>query len=394
MHFQRKDATYPVLQEFGDGIMIIVQSPLRVSLFGGGTDFPDFYLNEGGAVLSTTIDKFIFVTAKWRFDHKLRVGYTKTELVDDLDGIEHELIREAFRLTGIRSGVEITTMGDIPSEGSGLGSSSTVTVGALLALHELRGIRVPTEKLAEDACRIEIDILGKPIGIQDQYAAAFGGMRHIEFTQEGIVRLNPVRLSAETIRRLNENLLLFYTGTTRSSAKILEEQRDKIEERSNILREMKGLVSLAKTEIEAGNLDEIGHMLHYTWVLKKRLASKISNPELDEMYNAGRGAGALGGKIIGAGGGGFLMLYCPNGTRDAVRSSLAKLRELPFRLEPDGAKVILNYPRSVTTNDIAHETRQEFVSVKSFVQRSKASEQNLNESNDKKKTDIERVMKT
>jgi D-glycero-alpha-D-manno-heptose-7-phosphate kinase len=327
-------------------------------------------MNEGGAVLSTTIDKYIFVTAKWRFDHKLRVGYTKTELVENLEEIEHELIREAFRLTGILSGVEITTMGDIPSEGSGLGSSSTVTVGALLALHELRGNRVSTEKLAEDACRIELDILKKPIGIQDQYAAAFGGMRHIEFTQEGIVRLNPVRLSADTVRSLNENLLLFYTGKTRKSVTILEEQRSNIASRTEILKEMKGLVSLAKSEIEAGNLDEIGHMLHYTWVLKKRLASRISNPKIDEMYDAGRDAGALGGKIIGAGGGGFLMLYCPNGTRRAVRAALHHLREQPFQLEPDGAKVILNYPRSVTTNDVAHETRQEFISVKSFVPRS------------------------
>lgn len=350
--------------------MIIVQAPLRVSLFGGGTDFPDFYLEEGGAVLSTTIDKYIFVTAKWRFDHMLRVGYTKTELVDNLEDIEHELIRESFRLTGIRSGVEISTMGDIPSEGSGLGSSSTVTVGALLALHELRGNRVSTEKLAEDACRIELDILKKPIGIQDQYAAAFGGMRHIEFTEEGIVRLNPVRLGADTVRNLNENLLLFYTGTTRKSSSILEEQQNNIGRRIEILREMKGLVSLAKKEIEAGRLDEIGHMLHYTWVLKKRLASKISNPEIDELYAAGRKAGALGGKIIGAGGGGFLLLYCPNGTREAVRRTLSSLRELPFQLEPDGAKVILNYPRSVTTNDVAHETRQEFISVKSVVQRS------------------------
>lgn len=350
--------------------MIIVQSPLRVSLFGGGTDFPDFYLNEGGAVLSTTIDKYIFVTAKWRFDDKLRVGYTKTELVDNLDEIEHELIRESFRLTGIKSGVEVTTMGDIPSQGSGLGSSSTVTVGSLLALHELRGRRVTQDQLAEEACHIELDILGKPIGIQDQYAAAFGGIRHMEFTPEGEVRLNPVRLSTETVRSLNENLLLFYTGKTRKSVSILEEQQNNIADRISILREMKGLVSLARGEIEAGNLDEIGHMLHYTWALKKRLASKISNPELDHLYKTGRKAGALGGKVIGAGGGGFLMLYCPNGTRERVRNALGNLREQPFQLEPDGAKAILNYPRSVTMNEVAHEVRQEMVSVRSVVRKS------------------------
>jgi D-glycero-alpha-D-manno-heptose-7-phosphate kinase len=195
------------------------------------------------------------------------------------------------------------------------------------------------------------------------------------------------------LRGLNENLLLFYTGITRQSASILEEQRNNIEERINILREMKGLVAMAKTEIEAGNLDEIGHMLHYTWVLKKRLASRISNPKLDEMYSAGRKAGALGGKIIGAGGGGFLMLYCPNGTRESVRSALGELRELPFQLEPDGAKVILNYPRSVTTNDIAHETRQEFIAVKSIVQRSNAGKNHLGIEKTVEKKDLEKVNK-
>ena len=343
--------------------MIIVQSPLRVSLFGGGTDFPDFYLKEGGEVLSTTIDKYIFVTAKRRFDQKLRVGYTKTELVDSLDGIEHELIREAFRMTGIQAGVEITTMGDIPSTGSGLGSSSTVSVGSLLALYELQGLKVLPDRLAKEACRIEIDILHKPIGIQDQYAAAFGGMSHMEFTQQGEVILNPVRLSAETVRNLNENLLLFYTDMTRQSATILEEQKGNIGDRTSILREIKGLVSLAKKELEVGNLDDIGHMLHYTWSLKKRLASKISNPDIDAMYEAGRNAGALGGKIIGAGGGGFLLLYCPIEHRDSVRAALSGLREQPFQLEPDGAKVILNYPRSVTLNDIALHSRRDTISV-------------------------------
>ncbi len=343
--------------------MIIVQSPLRISLFGGGTDFPGFYLNEGGAVLSTTIDKYIFVTAKRRFDQMLRIGYTKTELVQNLDDIEHELIRESFRMTDIQAGVEITTMGDIPSAGSGLGSSSTICVGSLLALYELQGLRVLPDQLAEEACRIEIDMLHKPIGIQDQYAAAFGGMNQMEFTQQGEVSVNPVRLSTETARNLNENLLLFYTDVTRQSAMILKEQKENIGDRTGILREMKGLVYLAKKELEGGNLDDIGHMLHYTWSLKKRLASKISNPDIDAMYKTGRKAGALGGKIIGAGGGGFLLFYCPTECRDRVRAALSGLRELPFRLEPDGAKVILNYPRSETPSDIDLHSRMGAVSV-------------------------------
>ena len=249
--------------------MIIVQSPLRVSLFGGGTDFPDFYLEEGGCVLSSTIDKYIFITVKNRFDKYLRVGYTITELVENLDEIKHELIREALRKTGIMQGVELTTMGDIPSAGSGLGSSSTVTVGTLQALYTYLGEIVPAERLAREACEIEIDILGKPIGVQDQYIAAYGGLRFIEFSKEGEISVESVFITRETQRKLGENLLLFYTGTTRSSADILIEQKQNIPDRKPVLREMKNLALSARKELEVGNVDEIGHMLHYSWNLKK-----------------------------------------------------------------------------------------------------------------------------
>lgn len=326
--------------------MIIVQSPLRVSFFGGGTDFPDFYLEEGGCVLSSTIDKYIFITVKNRFDKHLRVGYTKTELVENLEDIKHELIREALRKAGIIQGVEITTMGDIPSAGSGLGSSSTVTVGTLQALYTYLGEIVPAERLAREACEIEIDILGMPIGVQDQYIAAYGGLRFIEFSKEGEISVESVVITRETQRKLGENLLLFYTGTQRSSADILIEQKQNIPDRKPVLREMKNLALSARKELEVGNVDEIGHMLHYNWNLKKKLASRISNEEIDAMYEAGRKAGAYGGKITGAGGGGFMLLYCPNEKQDRVRDALCNYQEVPFRLEPDGAKVVFNYQRS------------------------------------------------
>ena len=326
--------------------MIIVQSPLRVSFFGGGTDFPGFYLEEGGCVLSSTIDKYIFVTVKNRFDNYLRVGYTKTELVEDLEDLKHELIRESLRKAGIIQGVEITTMGDIPSAGSGLGSSSTVIVGTLQALYTYLGEIVPAERLAREACEIEIDILGKPVGVQDQYIAAYGGLRFIEFSSNGDISVESVVISQETQRRLGENLLLFFTGTTRSSVDILSEQRENISNRIPVLREMKNLAFSARKELEAGNVDEIGHMLHYGWNLKKQLASRISNEEIDSMYKAGRKAGAHGGKITGAGGGGFMLLYCPKENQDQVREVFRNYQEVPFRLEPDGAKVVFNYQRS------------------------------------------------
>lgn len=325
--------------------MIIVQTPLRVSFFGGGTDFPDFYCAEGGAVLTSTIDKYIFVTVKRRFDHLLRVGYTKTEMVESVDEIHHELIREALRKTEILEGIEITTMGDIPSAGTGLGSSSTVTVGALQALYTLLGEIVPAERLAHEACDIELGVLHKPIGVQDQYIVAYGGMRLLEFLPDGSVSVEKVHLHPDYRRRLNDNLMLFFTGVTRSADKILSEQKKNMDGRWSVLRQLKKMAFSARGELEKGNLDAIGELLHEGWELKKQLATQISNESIDQIYNAARRAGALGGKITGAGGGGFLLLYCPYEKQDAVRNALRGLVELPFKLGSDGSKVIFNYKR-------------------------------------------------
>jgi len=296
-------------------------------------------------VLTTSIDKYIFVTVKSRFDEKIRVGYTKTEMVNHLDELQHELICEALRKSGIRKGVEITTMGDIPSEGSGLGSSSTVTVGALHAMYSYLGDLVSAEQLASEACDIEINILGKPIGIQDQYIAAYGGLRFMEFTQNNEIIINKIEIDEVVTRRINENTMLFFTGITRHSHTILNEQKDKIRKRSSILDEMKQIAYIARDQLQAGNLDCIGDLLHESWLLKKQLASRVSNSAIDEMYAVARRAGALGGKVAGAGGGGFLILYCPHEKQDAVREALCYLQELPFKLEKDGSKVIFNYQR-------------------------------------------------
>jgi D-glycero-alpha-D-manno-heptose-7-phosphate kinase len=325
--------------------MIIVQTPIRVSLFGGGTDFPGYFRSEGGCVLTSAIDKYVFVTIKKRFDDLVRVGYTRTELVSDVSEVQHELIREAMCRTGIRSGVEITTMADIPSAGSGLGSSGAVTVGSLHAMYVYQGELIVAERLAREACEIEIDKLTKPVGVQDQYIAAYGGFRWMEFRPGGEVALERLCLPDGLERQLNESLLLFFTGITRDSSSILTEQESKIQARMAELREIKDIAREARTELTAGNLESIGALLHQSWEIKRRLASKVSNGSIDELYQAARRAGALGGKITGAGGGGFLLLYCPAGRRSAVRQAMHGLRELPFQFEPDGSKVIFNYRR-------------------------------------------------
>ncbi len=322
--------------------MIIVQTPLRVSFLGGGTDFEEFYMNHGGAVLSTAIDKYVFVIVKERFDDMIYANYSKKEIVDNFDKLEHELIRESMRITGVAKGIEITTLADVPANGTGLGSSSSVTVGLLQALYAYQGELKTAETLAREACQIEINTLKKPIGKQDQYIVAYGNMRFITFNNSG-VKVEIIELSSEDKRRLNGNLLLFYTGLATNSSEVLSEQKANINDRLETLSEMREFAFEAKDVILAGAFDELGKLLDRSWKLKKQLASKISNSKIDEIYEAARKAGAIGGKIAGSGGGGFLLLYCPKERQDEVRKALKGLRELPFRFEQDGSKVIFNY---------------------------------------------------
>ena len=325
--------------------MIVVQTPLRISFLGGGTDFEDFYSKHGGAVLSTSIDKSVFVIVKERFDNKIYANYSKKEIVDAVDELQHELIREAMRTSGVTKGVEITTLADIPTRGTGLGSSSSVTVGLLQALYTYRGELKTAEFLAQEACRIEIDILGMPIGKQDQYIAAHGSMRFITFDHNGI-ESEKIELPSENKRRLNDALILFFTDVTRKSEDILSEQKANINQHLEMLLEIKKLAFKAKDALLENAFDEFGSIIHEGWSLKKMLASRISDPRIDDIYETARRAGAIGGKITGAGGGGFLLLYCPVEKKDNVRKALHGLRELPFRFETDGTKVIFNYIRT------------------------------------------------
>lgn len=325
--------------------MIITQTPLRISLAGGGTDLPDFFVPHGGAVVNAAIDKCVYCIVKERFDDKIYVNWTKKEIVDSVDAIEHALVREAMRKTGVTKGVEISFLSDIPAEGSGLGSSSSVTVGVLNALYHYIGATPTAEQLAREACQIEIDILGKPIGWQDQYIASYGGLRYFRFGPGDEVKVESVRAARSTLEDLDNELMLFFTGKTRQAGDILAEQKSKIGQNIAVLQEMARQAGEVRQLIEAGNVAALGPMLHRNWEAKRKLASAVSNSELDKLYERAVQAGAAGGKIAGAGGGGFFLLCVPSEKRAAVRAALRDLREMPFRLERGGSRVVLNMQR-------------------------------------------------
>lgn len=322
--------------------MIITQTPLRISFAGGGTDFKGFYDHEYGAVVSTAIDKYIYVIVKERFDDLIRVGYTRTEMVNNTKEIQHELVREAMKMVGVNKGIEVATMADIPSEGSGLGSSSTVTVGLLNALYAYKGEVVTAETLAEQACKIEINILGKPIGKQDQYIAAYGGLKHFKFLPNEEVEVTGIELDDGTRQRLCESLLLFYTGTTRKSSDVLSQQKKNIADRMNVLIEMRNQADDLARHLKLGAIASLGQTMREGWIKKKQLAAGVTNEQIDKMYELAMSAGALGGKITGAGGGGFFLVCTPPENRAAVRKKLSHLREMPINMSRDGSKIIFN----------------------------------------------------
>ncbi len=327
--------------------MIVSQTPLRISFLGGGTDFREFFEKYGGGVVSSAIDKYIFVIVKERFDDMIYINYSEKEIVSSVDEIKHELVREAMRMTGVTSGVEITTLADIPSEGSGLGSSSSLTVGLLNALYTYAGEPKDPEVLARQACEIEIDILGKPIGVQDQYIAAYGNLRKFDFHKDGTITNRKIKLTMRQFLEMGENMMLFYTFRTRKSESILSEQKDNINDKIETLKRMAELAAEAENCLNNGQLHRLGELMNEGWRLKKSLASKIADEEIDKLYDASIEAGALGGKIAGAGGGGFLLTYCRPECRSKLRTRLSHLRELPFNLEPAGSKIIFNYRRNI-----------------------------------------------
>ncbi len=319
--------------------MIITKTPLRISFTGGGTDLPAFYKNGYGAVVSASIDKYIYITVNKRFDNSIRVSYSQTEIVNHLDELKHDIARECMRMVGINGEIEVTSIADIPS-GTGLGSSSSFTVGVLNALYTYIGERLSDEELADHACQIEINVLHHPIGKQDQYAAAYGGINYFTFERNGEVQHEKILVSDNDLRNMNRKLMMFYTGIRRSADGILSRQSKETRNKMEVLTFMRDQANqMKKYLIENGFDAEFAKMLDMAWSKKKSITSGISNPEIDELYQKALNAGASGGKLLGAGGGGFILLYCDEQYQPAVREVLG-LRELDFEISMYGSRVV------------------------------------------------------
>lgn len=301
-----------------------------------------FYERSPGAVLSSSIDKYMYISSHQYFEEdKIRVKYSKTETVSDISQLEHPILKTILHEMQIKGGWELSSIADIPS-GTGMGSSSSFTVGVLHNLHAVKSMYASKEDLAAGACRVEIDLLGEPIGKQDQYAAAYGGLNVIEFQPGGTVTVSPVVLKPETSAALQDNLLMFYTGNQRSASAILAQQKKNVsqEDKFNTLKQMVQLVYELRDVLYKEQLDEFGRLLHENWLMKRSLASSISNPLIDEAYETAMKNGALGGKLLGAGGGGFMLFYCPKEKQEQLVQSLGELRVFPFRFDQRGSQII------------------------------------------------------
>lgn len=327
--------------------MIITRTPFRITLGGGGTDLPAYYSRYGGFIFAAAIDKYMFINVNRPIvDDLVRVKYSLSERVEHRDELRHDIAREALRLTGIERGLEIVSMADVPA-GTGLGSSSCYAVGLLHALHTLKRHAVGFRELAEEACKLEIEVLGKPIGKQDQYMASFGGLTVLEIGRDGTVAVSPAHVSESTVDNLERNVLLFFTGAERSSLDILAEQsRGAATPQSPVLESLHAIKEMGYRileMIERGNLTDFGLALDQHWQAKKKLSARVTNPHFDAIYERARESGALGGKISGAGGGGFFMFYTEerhSELREAMRA--AGLREMRYRFDFEGTKVVAN----------------------------------------------------
>jgi D-glycero-alpha-D-manno-heptose-7-phosphate kinase len=323
--------------------MIISKTPLRMSFVGGGSDLPVFYRKYGGAVVSTAIDKFVYITINKKFDNRIRLSYSRTEEPASVDKIKHPLVREALKMLGIQGGIEIASIADIPARGTGLGSSSSYTVGLLHALYGYVGQFASAERLARESCRIEIERCGDPIGKQDQYAAAFGGFNFIEFHQDDSVSVEPIICRRELRQQLQANTVVFYTGITRSASLLLKTQHEAVSAqvaKQKVLLRMVDLARQLKAELQNNNLEAFGEIIHENWRLKKSLTKDISSDHIDAWYERARKAGAIGGKLLGAGSGGFMMFYAPQEKHDAIARALKDLRRMSFGFEAQGSKII------------------------------------------------------
>ena len=320
--------------------MVMTRAPLRITFVGGGTDIPSYYEKRGyGSVVSAAINKYIYVTVNRKFDDQIRVSYSKTEIVDSVDRIEHPTVREALKLLEIRKGIEIVSISDIPSRGTGLGSSSTFLVALLHALHSYKGEFVNPEELAREAVKIEREILGEPGGKQDQYMAAYGDINLMKFISDGSVDVKTVVTHDENIKRIESSLLLLYTGRERSSSDIHSEQIRNMDGMIDIYDKMRDLAEKAFRAICDGDVNTLGGLMHENWLLKKSLSVKISDDWIDRKYSRAMELGAKGGKVVGAGGGGFLLLVAEPEKQEKITRELG-LKKTEFRFSHSGSRVI------------------------------------------------------
>jgi D-glycero-alpha-D-manno-heptose-7-phosphate kinase len=329
--------------------LIISRTPYRISFFGGGTDYPAWYRQHGGAVLATSIDKYCYLTARFLppfFEHKIRVVYSKIENCHDLDEIQHPAVREVLRFVRFDRGIEIHHDGDLPAR-SGIGSSSSFCVGLLHALHALTGRMPSKSQLANEAIRVEQEILHETVGSQDQVTSAHGGFNQIVFSKGGDISVRPVTISQSRMRELESHLLLFFTGIKRTSSDVAKSYADDLDARKRQLRIMKDLVDEAIGALNGGgDLGTFGELLHEAWIAKRGLSPEVSNGEVDEIYAAAQSSGAIGGKLLGAGGGGFLLLFARPDDHEALRSKLERLIHVPFRFETGGSQIIFYDPET------------------------------------------------
>ncbi len=323
---------------------------MRISLGGGGTDLHSYYAKNGGFLVAAAIDKYVFLAANKRFYPSIRLSYSETEIVDSVDEIKHKIFKAALCLLDISFGIELVSIADMPAN-SGLGTSSSFTVSLLNALHAYKREYVALRQLAEEACHLEIDVLGEPIGKQDQYMAAFGGVTALTFEKTGEVHVEPIPLSDSALYELENNTLLFYTGIERSASSVLSEQNEKTREDDakvlNSLNIIKDIGLQTYKAFKEGNIDVFGELLDYHWQTKKKLSNKVSNPKIDEWYTLARANGAIGGKIMGAGGGGFFMFYCKDGKHQLTQvMERAGLKRMRYRFDFEGAKTVANIKQS------------------------------------------------
>jgi len=329
--------------------VIVSRTPMRMSFVGGGSDIPAYYHFEEGAVLSTSINKYMYVSVNKKFDGDIRLSYSLTEDVNDVDKIKHPIVRNTLKMLEISGGIEIASMADIPSKGSGLGSSSSYTVGLLNALYAFKNKSISQNELGKLASHVEINLCGEPIGKQDQYSAAHGGINLIKFHSDESVTVEPIICKKSFIEQLEKSMLMFYTGITRSASTLLREQSDNMNNsvKRSLIKEMASLSYDLKYMFENDDLDSVGELLDKNWKLKSQISSGITNPQIDDWYQKGINAGATGGKLLGAGNGGFIMFYVPSEKQKNVINALKNLKRIPFSFDNLGSQIVFNQLNSI-----------------------------------------------